>query len=32
MKSDRFEIAHIMRRAGVGATPGELDWRTAEKT
>ena len=32
MKSDRFEIAHIMRRAGFGATPAELDVLTAEKT
>ena len=32
MKSDRFEIAHIMRRAGFGATPAELDMLTAEKT
>ena len=32
MKSDRAEIAHIMRRAGFGATPSELDELTAEKT
>jgi len=32
MKSDRFEIAHIMRRAGFGATPAELDAFTNEKT
>jgi len=32
MKSDRAEIAHIMRRAGFGATPSELDALTAEKT
>ena len=32
MKSDRAEIAHIMRRAGFGATPSELDTLTAEKT
>ena len=32
MKSDRPEIAHIMRRAGFGATPSELDELTAEKT
>ena len=32
MKSDRFEIAHIMRRAGFGATPAELDVLTEEKT
>ena len=32
MKSDRFEIAHIMRRAGFGATPAELDAFTSEKT
>ena len=32
MKSDRFEIAHIMRRAGFGATPVELDVLTSEKT
>jgi len=32
MKSDRAEVAHIMRRAGFGATPSELDELTAEKT
>ena len=32
MKSDRFEIAHIMRRAGFGATAAELDVLTEEKT
>ena len=32
MNSDRFEIAHIMRRAGFGATPAELDVLTKEKT
>ena len=32
MNSDRFEIAHIMRRAGFGATPAELDALTEEKT
>ena len=32
MKSDRAEIAHIMRRAGFGATASELDTLTAEKT
>ena len=32
MKSDRAEIAHLMRRAGFGATPSELDALTAEKT
>ena len=32
MKSDRAEVAHIMRRAGFGATPSELDTLTAEKT
>ncbi len=32
MKSDRFEIAHLMRRAGFGATPAELDVLTADKT
>ena len=30
MNSDRFEIAHIMRRAGFGATPAELDALTRE--
>jgi len=32
MKSDRFEVAHIMRRAGFGATPDELDALTRDKT
>ncbi len=32
MKSDRFEIAHLMRRAGFGVTPAELDVLTSEKT
>ena len=32
MKSDRTEVAHIMRRAGFGATPAELDALTSEKT
>ena len=32
MKSDRMEVAHLMRRAGFGATPSELDTLTAEKT
>ena len=32
MKSDRLEIAHVMRRAGFGATPAELDELTNEKT
>ncbi len=32
MKSDRFEVAHIMRRAGFGATPDELDALTWDKT
>ena len=32
MKSDRSEIAHLMRRAGFGATPDELDLLTKEKT
>ena len=32
MKSDRMEVAHLMRRAGFGATPSELDYLTAEKT
>ena len=32
MKSDRAQVAHIMRRASVGATPSELDTLTAEKT
>ncbi len=32
MKSDRALVAHLMRRAGFGATPAELDKLTAEKT
>lgn len=32
MKSDRSEIAHLMRRAGFGATPKELDALIKEKT
>jgi uncharacterized protein (DUF1800 family) len=32
MKSDRALVAHLMRRAGFGATPAELDTLTAEKT
>ena len=32
MKSDRAQVAHLMRRAGFGATPAELDKLTAEKT
>ena len=32
MKSDRSLVAHLMRRAGFGATPAELDRLTAEKT
>jgi len=32
MKSDRSEIAHLMRRAGFGATPKELDVLIKEKT
>ena len=32
MKSDRTEVAHLMRRAGFGATPEELDAITEEKT
>jgi uncharacterized protein (DUF1800 family) len=31
MKSDRALVAHLMRRAGFGATPAELDSLTAEK-
>ena len=31
MKSDRAQVAHLMRRAGFGATPEELDKLTAEK-
>ncbi len=30
--SDRHLIAHLMRRAGFGATPSELDALTNEKT
>lgn len=32
MKSDRALVAHLMRRAGFGATPAELDTLTQEKT
>ena len=32
MKSNRNQIAHLMRRASFGATPEELDRLTAEKT
>ena len=32
MKSDRAQVAHLMRRAGFGATPAELDRLTAEQT
>ena len=32
MKSDRALVAHLMRRAGFGATPAALDSLTAEKT
>ena len=32
MKSDRTLVAHLMRRAGFGATPAELDTLTMEKT
>ena len=32
MKSDRALVAHLMRRAGFGATPAELDELTATKT
>ena len=32
MKSDRALVAHLMRRAGFGATPAELDALTREKT
>ncbi len=32
MKSDRALVAHLMRRAGFGATPSELDALTHEKT
>ena len=32
MKSDRALVAHLLRRAGFGATPSELDALTANKT
>ena len=32
MKSDRALVAHLMRRAGFGATPAELDALTNDKT
>ena len=32
MKSDRSLVAHLMRRAGFGATVDELDALTSEKT
>lgn len=32
MKSDRALVAHLMRRAGVGATPAELDTLAQEQT
>ena len=32
MKSDRALVAHLMRRAGFGATPAELDAFTRDKT
>ena len=32
MKSDRALVAHLMRRAGFGATPAELDVLTREQT
>ena len=32
MRSDRALVAHLMRRAGFGATPAELDALTSEKT
>ena len=32
MKSDRALVAHLMRRAGFGATPAELDALTSDKT
>ena len=32
MKSDRKLVAHLMRRAGFGATPSELDRLTSEQT
>ena len=32
MKSDRALVAHLMRRAGFGATPAELDTLAQEQT
>ena len=32
MKSDRKLVAHLMRRAGFGATPQELDHLTSTKS
>lgn len=32
MKSDRALVAHLMRRAGFGVTPGELDALTKDKS
>jgi uncharacterized protein (DUF1800 family) len=32
MKSDRTQVAHLMRRAGFGATPTELDYFTQNRT
>ena len=32
MKSDRNQVAHLMRRAGFGATAAELDYLTVNKT
>ena len=32
MKSDRAQVAHLMRRAGFGATPSELDYFTQNRT
>jgi len=32
MKSDRKLVAHLMRRAGFGATPKELDELTSSKS
>ena len=32
MKSERALVAHLMRRAGFGATPSEIDALTGEKT
>ena len=32
MKSDRALVAHLMRRAGFGVTPAELDTLTSEKS